>query len=190
MPVPKVGQLLFQGPVGAHHSLAPPLRKPLRFVTVGDIDVKRLSNCGLHVQRPGVRGQQLDSEHVAILVQVLKGRCEIVIGGRIAAVVDVRLIEFGKKTVVQFFVIDEIVDGPLRRHIGEAPDIFRRAAESRAFEQVTRTLITPIGFGNGRQPIRPAPRAAPLHDCAAPGLHRAPLPDFAAPQGLPAAIAR
>ena len=31
MPVPKVGQLLFQGPVGAHHSLAPPLRKPSNY---------------------------------------------------------------------------------------------------------------------------------------------------------------
>ena len=155
MPVPKEGQLLFQGPVGAHHSLAPPLRKPLRFVTVGDKDVKRLSNRGLHVQRPGVRGQQLDSVHVAILVQALKGSCKIVFGGRIAFVEDVRLVEFGEKAVVQFFVIDEIVDGLLRRHVGEALDFFRRAAESGALEEMARTLIAPIGLGNRRQAANP-----------------------------------
>ena len=151
--VPEERQLLLERPAGGEHPVRPPKAQTLRFNRVGCQAVEELVDDGLEPAL-GSLGSHLLSEALTALAGNAHGLCAAGREGIHAGIPDAGLVE-GLQIALDRFEIDEGVDRLPRRHRGEAPDLLRRSAKSRAFEEVGRPVAVPVSGGDGREVAGP-----------------------------------
>jgi len=142
-----------------NHPVRPPVANALRLEDAGSKPVKELVDDGL--QRTVAAGLDLDPEGFALFLCKLRYCGTAFRKGFEPRIVNSGMIECGK-VVFDLLKIDQLADCFGRRQARQRLDLFRSAAKARAFEQVRREVIVPVGPRDGSQVVLPGARSGRL----------------------------
>ena len=151
--MPEQGELLFEGPLTDEHAIGPPQSETLRFDLVGRKAVEELVDHGL---QPTLRA---DWEHLLAEAFAVFARDANRFGTarrkRIhAGIPDHRFVERLQR-VGDRLVVDQMVDGLLRRHGRHTNDLVRRCPKARTPDKVRCGGVGPVACRNRREVVGP-----------------------------------
>ena len=166
--VPEQHQLFLQRAVRLQHAVGQPGFHASRFQAIGEVPVIELVHDGLLVgfgdalvfgvtpvgivhEGGPLRGRHLiegtekdGGEGLAVPAAAQGGRGK-----------DAGLDESRQVDVLDVLIADQMADGFLRRHGGQGLDLFGRAAEAGAFQQMRGAIVIPIVVGDGGEVADP-----------------------------------
>jgi hypothetical protein len=127
--VPEKRELLLEGALARQHPVGPPEAEPLRLDVVGGQAVEELVDDRLEAARRPF-WEHFFAESLAMLARNPHGLGTAWRKWIHARVPDCRLVERWLTAIVNRVVVDQSVDGALRRHRSEPLDLFGRRAEA------------------------------------------------------------
>ncbi len=140
--VPEQRQLLLERPLAGQHAVGPPQPQPLRLDAVGQQRVEELVHHRLQTAL-GSRRQHRLAQADAALARDADGlgaaRRERIHAG----IPDQRFVE-RLQLLADRLVVHQLVDGLLRRQLGEPRDLLGRGAEARPLDQMRGAGVVPV----------------------------------------------
>ena len=156
--VPEQRHLLFQRPAAIEHALGPPVPDPAGFQPRRAQPVEETVGHRLHVAIDKL-GLDPDAHARATLHRQFGRRRAARREVHQRLIPESGMLERQQMVVRERVVVDELADRLLGRHVRQLLDVFRGAAETRAFQQVGGAVVAPVRGGDRRQIPRPQGRA-------------------------------
>ena len=151
--VPEQSELLLEGPLTDEHAIRPPQTETLRFDLVGGEAVEELVHRRLKSTLRAGR-EHLLAEALAVLA-CDANRFRTTGWKRIhARIPDHRLVE-RLQGVGHGLVVDEAIDGLLRRHRRYARDLLWRCTEAGTLDEMGCRGVVPVARGDWREVVGP-----------------------------------
>ena len=157
VPVPEQRHLLFERPVGVEHPLRPPVADAAGLQRGRAQPVEETIGDRLHVA-VDMLGLDAHAHALAVLERQVRG-------GRPARrerdqrlVPEARMLEGRQVVVDDVVVVHQGTDRLLGGHVGQPPDLLRRAGEAGSAEQMRGAVVAPVRRGNRSQIARPRGR--------------------------------